>query len=497
MRSPLARRAVLLNGLALLVLVMGSLWLNQMRKGLVEARIDGLLSQAGLVSGILADVATVGDPEPMLEADRAMLVLERIPLSATTDLRLYDREGRLIASHAAVSHDIQQRALPERRGAKPMVRLPLSSPLSQDEMAQVLRGEVVTGERHTPHGLHVARVAVPIQRVQAVLGVLVLDGTDIDSVIAAERRALLPFVIAALMVLIISNAWLAGAVVRPMIRLARAADQVRLGTRRRLQVPKMMARKDEIGHLARALEAMTTRLTERAELSAQFAGDVAHELKNPLASIRSAIETLEVVETEADKDQLRKIIAHDVARIDRLVSEILAASRLEAEAATAPMGVLDLSALVGDIVRAYGHLEHDRNVSVQLTSESDGPLWVRGLEDPLGRVVRNLIDNALTFSPAGGCVRVGVQATDGQVEIHVDDDGPGIAPESLPHIFKRFYTHRPNTSKGPGQHSGLGLAIAQQIIEICGGQIRAENRTDEHGQIQGARFVVAFPQQKA
>lgn len=492
-QSPLARKAALLNGLAVLVLIMGSLWLNQMRKGLVNARLDGLLTQAELVTAILADVATVGEPEPALEAERATLVLNRIPFSPKTTFRLFGGDGSLIASNTSISRHIHTHTLSDQLpGEDEKSSPPQYTPLTQSEFQLLYSGKPVIGERRSVNDTRLARVAIPVQRVKAVLGVLVLDATDIDDVIAAERKALYPFVIIAFLVLFISNAWLVGAILHPMIRLTLAADNVRSGRAMSLEIPKLDTRKDEIGKMARAFQSMTSSLVDRAEHSARFAGDVAHELKNPLASIQSAIESLSVVKQQKQKDQLTAIIHADVKRIDHMVSAILASSRLEAELATQPMQIINMNDLVSQVVAGYKHLDDVADVMVSCKLPNETTVHISGLPDSIGRTLRNLIDNARTFAPKGTQVAVNLTVEDNMAIIHVDDCGPGVATENQARIFERFYTDRPSNQKHTN-HSGLGLAIAKHITEGCGGKIGVGNRLNDDGLVAGARFWLAFP----
>ena len=278
-----------------------------------------------------------------------------------------------------------------------------------------------------------------------------------------------------------------------MRKLAGAADNIRSGASSKLDLPRITKRHDEIGHLAQSVEAMTEALFERIVANESFAADVAHELKNPLTSIRSAVETAEMVQDDpVAREKLRKVIAQDVKRLDRLITDISNASRLEAEITRIPTERLDISRFIRDVVRTYEGLEHQRGVKVAFTDATmDAGLTVRGREGPLGQVLRNLVDNARSFSPEGDTVTVtlqqGRQGPQTTARILVEDNGPGIPEDKLEKIFERFYTDRP-AGAAFGNNSGLGLSIVAQIIETHMGTVIAENRNEG-----GARFTIELP----
>ncbi|MEL6258937.1 MAG: ATP-binding protein, partial [Pseudomonadota bacterium] len=360
-----------------------------------------------------------------------------------------------------------------------------------EEFGEALRGRLAASQRFSDRGTRIVSVSVPIQRVSAVVGVLTVESGDVEEIIRAERRALIPFILVAVTVAFTMAMGLTWMVARPVRRLANAADRVRAGDARQLELPGVMGRKDEIGRLAQSMEAMTVALVERIQLNERFAADVAHELKNPLTSIRSAVETSERVKGDPEAtERLRKLIAQDVRRLDRLITDISNASRLESEIARMPQGSVDVGELLREIVRTYGGL--DRRASVRFNDNTMGAgLLVRGRDGPLGQVVRNLVDNAISFSPEGGVVDVSLyQANRGPhpvARIVVEDRGPGIPEDKLETIFSRFYTDRPEGAAF-GNNSGLGLSIVRQIVETHNGEVRAENRPNG-----GARFTVDLP----
>jgi two-component system sensor histidine kinase ChvG len=279
-------------------------------------------------------------------------------------------------------------------------------------------------------------------------------------------------------------------------RLADGAERVRRRIRSRVEIPDFTGRRDEIGELSGALRDMTNALYSRIEAIESFAADVAHELRNPLTSLRSAVETLPLAKTDQGRQRLLAVIEHDVKRLDRLISDISDASRLDAELQRQEAAPIDLAKLLDALVKAANEIRSD-DVNVTLTFEGSAlsNFKVAGHDSRLGQVVSNLVDNARSFSPPGGTVRITCRRLKDEVEILVDDDGPGIRPEALDKIFERFYTDRPE--HGFGQNSGLGLSISKQIIEAHGGKIRVENRTSVaagHGErVLGARFVVRLP----
>jgi two-component system sensor histidine kinase ChvG len=285
------------------------------------------------------------------------------------------------------------------------------------------------------------------------------------------------------------------------LRLARAADRVTLARAREISLPDIARRDDELGDLTRSLETMTRALSERMDAIERFAADVAHEIRNPLTSIRSAVETLDLISDPVARDRLTGILKHDVGRLDRLITDISNASRVDAELSREDPVRLDLGRLLADIAAFYSETAGPAAVPVRYISPGGlDTITVLGREGPLSQVFRNLIDNARSFSSLSESptpeVRLSLRPVDREAVATVEDDGPGLPPENLETVFERFYTARP---KGAvfGGHSGLGLSIARQIVEAHGGEIRAENRTDAAGRVLGARFVVTLPEARA
>jgi two-component system sensor histidine kinase ChvG len=300
--------------------------------------------------------------------------------------------------------------------------------------------------------------------------------------------------------MVILSMLLARSIGEPVRKLAGAAEHVRRRTRTRVEIPDFTSRSDEIGHLSGAIRSMTDALYNRIEAIESFAADVSHELKNPLTSLRSAVETLPLVKTPEARDRLLGIIQHDIRRLDRLISDISDASRLDAEMQRQESAPVDLEKLLTAVVKIANEVPRDDGVKIMLTCghapDAKGGFIVPGHDSRLGQVIDNLVANARSFSPRGGIVRVGCRRLKDEVEVTVDDDGPGIRPDALERIFERFYTDRPE--QGFGQNSGLGLSISRQIIEGHGGRIWAENRLSKprgggEPEVLGARFIVRLP----
>ena len=542
--SSLTRRIVFLNLAGLVVLLAGVLYLSQFRAGLIDARVQSLLVQSEIIAGAIAASATVEtdsltiDPERLLELqtgesygpsddalsgiefpinpERVAPVLRRLISPTKTRARIYDRDGTLLIDSRNLygRGDILRFDLPPPDAAKPGLAerviigvrrwfgrgdLPLYQELGAangtgyTEVAQALNGRDASMVRINDRGEVIVSVAVPVQRFRAVRGALMLStqGAEIDEMVEAERFAIFKVFLVAAGVMIVLSMLMAGTIAGPVRRLADGAERVRRRIRTRVEIPDFTRRRDEIGHLSGALRDMTAAMYSRIEAIESFAADVAHELKNPLTSLRSAVETLPRVKSEDSRARLLAVITHDVMRLDRLISDISDASRLDAELQRQEVAAVDLAKVLEALV-AVGNEVRSDGVTVALAYEGGGPssFGVPGHDSRLGQVISNLIDNARSFSPPGATVRVTCRRVKGDVEIVVDDDGPGIRPDAMEKIFERFYTDRPD--HGFGQNSGLGLSISKQIVEAHGGRIWAENRISGD-KILGARFVVRLP----
>jgi two-component system sensor histidine kinase ChvG len=504
--SRLGRLILALNLLGLAVLIVGALVLNELRQGLVNARIDSLSTQGELIASILNQAATVGEPEPAMDAALATELLQTLSNPRAQRARLFDSQGRLVADSDWMADAVERRELPPARGSEneergfslmPRPARPTSSQVEATlarEVGVALQGRRWAGMRQSDTGQRVVSVSIPIQHVRAVLGVVTLEASDVDAIIAQERRALIPFILIAISVTVASSLLLNSLVAQPVLRMARAADRVRQARARAISLPDLAKRDDEVGDLTRSLEAMTHSLSERMDAIESFAADVAHEIRNPLTSLRSAVETLDLVSDPAARERLLNVLKNDVQRLDRLVTDISNASRLDAELSRDQPRIIDLGRLIGDIVALYQATAKPGDVQVRFTPHQGmEAVTVMGREGPLGQIVRNLIDNARSFSPPGDAVSVGMLRVKGEAIVTVSDNGPGIPPENLETVFERFYTSRPKGAAFGG-NSGLGLSIARQIATAHGGTLRAENRTGAEGRVLGAMFVLTLPE---
>ena len=550
--SSLTRRIVSLNLAGLIALVASILYLSQFRAGLIDARAQNLQEQAEIIAGAIAISATVDtntitiDPDRLLDLkpgetyggsdeysgldfpinpERVAPVLRRLISPTKTRARIFDRDGGLILDSRNLygRGDVLRFELPTPSAAKPGLAertmiairtwlnrgdLPLYRELGPEngkgyqEVVQSLDGQKSSMVRINERGEVIVSVAVPVQsQFRAVHGALMLStqGDDIDQMVTAERLAILKVGGVASAVMIVLSLLLASTIAGPVRRLADSAERVRRRIRTRVEIPDFTRRRDEIGHLSGALRDMTDALYNRIEAIEMFAADVAHELKNPLTSLRSAVETLPLARNENSRSRLLAVIEHDVKRLDRLISDISDASRLDAELQRQDMAPVDLRRLLNTLTSVANETRLGHDVTVEVRFEGRSPtdtFSVPGHDSRLGQVVSNLLVNAQSFSNAGGKVRIVCRRVKSEIEIVIDDDGPGIRDDALERIFERFYTDRPH--QGFGQNSGLGLSISKQIIEAHGGRIWAENRpgplsADGEATIAGARFVVRLP----
>lgn len=500
-----------LNLVSLLILFIGALLLNEWSRGLIEARQETLTAQGELLVRVLGEPqigVTRGEPVSLdpIEASR-WLRDNFIPEGQRA--RLFDVDGIPLADSYEVTEAIPGGPLPPARPAGSPA--PAADPdeagrqtrALQQARAQLaaevdgaLGGQPQAGIRMSETGDQVVSVSIPVRHVEQVLGVLTLEAGDVNETLAAQRRALMPFALVALGVNLLGSLLMHMFVARPVMRLSAAADEVRLQRARAISLPDLESRKDEIGDLARSLETMTAALSDRMDAIEAFAADVAHEIKNPLTSIRSALETLPLVRTDAQREKLTTLLQQDVRRLDRLITDISNASRLDAELNRDRPRPIDLTVLLSEIVGVYEAGRKPGEARVVFDPPAGGHAVVVGRDGPLGQVFRNLIDNARSFSPADGVVRVTLARDDldgaRPVRVRVDDDGPGIPPENLETVFERFYTSRPRGTAF-GTNSGLGLSIVRQIVEAHGGRVWAANRTEADGGVAGARLEVALP----
>jgi two-component system sensor histidine kinase ChvG len=550
--SSLTRRILFLNLAGLAVLVIGILYLNTFRDGLIDARVESLMTQGEIIAGAIAASATVEtdsisiDPEKLLELqageslgpgsdqldnldfpinpERVAPVLRRLISPTRTRARIYDRDANLLldSRHLYSRGQILRYDLPPVEEEQPDLvervqkfvfdffrntELPVyheqpgGNGAAFPEVVKALTGSPSTIVRVSEQGEQIVSVAVPIQRFRAVLGVLMLstEGGDIDKIVAAERKAILRvFGVAALVTAILSML-LASTIANPLRRLSAAAVRVRRGVKSREEIPDFSDRQDEIGNLSIAVRDMTNALYARIEAIESFAADVSHELKNPLTSLRSAVETLPLAKNDNSRSRLMDIIQHDVRRLDRLITDISDASRLDAELAREDAGKVDLKKFITDLVAVSREATRNKkavDIELKVAKLPQGVKghFVLGHDLRIGQVITNLIENARSFVPEEhGHIAISLARVGKFNIITVDDNGPGIRADTIDRIFERFYTDRP-AGEAFGQNSGLGLSISRQIAEAHGGTLTAENIPGtKPGEVKGARFVVTLP----
>jgi len=514
--SALTRRIIFFNAVALIILIGGVLIVQTSGRSLIDERISGIRQQALIVAGTLAEYTT-NEETHKLKQEEAESLLRQLIAPTKLRARLYGTDGKLETDTRELlpRNVVQISSLPPLdfwsrvdeewkrifdgvMGIRPFARLHPYFEAGNDgrvysEVNSALSGETATAERVDERNRMVLSVAAPIQRFKAIYGVLMVstEGGDIDDIIREERVTLIEVFAVALIVMLLSSLYLAGFIAEPIRRLAAAADTVRSGRAGRDTLPLFRERHDEIGDLAESLSAMTRALYDRIDAIESFAADVAHELKNPLTSLKSAIEMFNRAKDDAAREKLMEVVRNDVRRIDRLISDISDASRLDAELSREAHNPVDLTHLLETIVEIYQIMDVPRGVTILLTSDLPHDAKVLGLDERLGQIFRNLIDNAISFSPDNAAVSIVARAEGGRALVSVADEGPGIPPDNLESVFSRFYTERP-AEHGFGKNSGLGLSIARQIAEGANGRIWAENR-EPHG----ARFVVELPLARA
>lgn len=554
--SRLTLTIVIANLIGLVILLLGSFALTQYRDGLIQAKLEGVRAQAQIIADVLAQVAIdESSCQPVEEADIAgqeetaicalslrqrdvREVFNRVWDSFEGRVRIFnapqtfndppvtDARALLIEDVVLREDEIVAQNLPPIEQENRVVRSlkeeglwrRLSRFFSRDYRAEAARRSLedelnaalasspfaeergATSVRIDEEGELVASVSVPIRRVQAIYGIVTAESGGIDTLVEDARLSILPFFGWAVAAAILSSLLLTTMIAQPIRQLAIASDRVREGIAAagRARIPDFTNRKDEIGELSGSLKSMTQAIYARIDAIESFAADVSHELKNPLTSIRSAAETLQLAKTPEQQEKLLAVIQKDVARMDRLITDISNASRLDAELARESREAVDMVRLIKDIVTSYGYTVKEGEARV-VFEEPLQEAYVLGNPTALSQVIRNLIDNARSFSPADGEVRVILEpptARQNHSRIIVEDDGPGIPPDNLESIFKRFYTKRPQGSAF-GNNSGLGLAISRQIVNSHGGRIFAENRledpSDSQSKRMGARFIVELP----
>lgn len=536
--SPLLRRILLVNAVPPALLAAALLYLDQYQNGLLAAEVEALRTQARIYAGAIAEAAV------RVDGDRAILVPEAArPLlrrlvepSPNTQARLFDNTGLMVADSrvregpggAVVTEPLPP---PEPRGAltttvgevydrlvgvlpsglrgtggEGSVSVDVSpnaadfdwqpdlGPDRREELRLALEGGVRPYIRRTGGGRLLVSVAEPARRGGQSVGIVLLtrDAREVDARLFEIRASVLMLFATALVLTVMLSFYLARTIATPMLDLARATQRMREGEGREQTVPDpLLARDDEIGVLARDLQNSARALWARIDANERFAADVAHELRNPLTSVRSALETLRRVENPEHRNRLLDIIAEDAVRMDRLIGDISDSSRVDAELSRTVSAPVDIAPILSALAELHQATRKEDGAIVVLEAPR-GPIVVRGVEGRIVQVFRNLLGNAISFSPARGHVRVRARFAGAMVEVVIEDEGPGIPEQKLESIFERFYSERPHGERF-GQHSGLGLSISKQIVEGLRGTIAAENRRGADGTVAGARFTVRLP----
>lgn len=523
--SLLTFRILVVNVIALIFLGGGILYVDQFQDAMIQSRIDSMVKDGEVMAGALGEAATGGADTTEINLLPATQIISRLSgvtgnrarfFNAGGVLRIDSRELMAIQSviivelppEGGISEAWQSIGrkfftvldrLQKRKNLEDYHEVKDEVADHYDEVLEALQGDISYRIRRLDDNTEIITVAVPVQRFRRVLGALMLsmDTRDIKESLHQTRVTIVKFFGVALLITLALSSFLARTIVRPIMRLARSADRIRMGTHTSADIPDYSARKDEIGDLSRALKDMTNTLARQIDAVATFAADVSHELKNPLTSLRSAVETLSLVKKKADREKLTNIIRHDVDRLDRLISDISNTSRLDAEISRSNMVPVNMTALLETVTGLYGSRQNEAlpdltlkvfEGSKEIEDKAFPAFFIKGLEGQLAQVVQNLVDNAISFSHADGQVCIHLIRGGAMLTVMVEDQGSGIPEDKLEDIFERFYSERPK-GEDFGNHSGLGLSICKQIIEAHGGVIRAENRKDT----PGARFIIRLP----
>ncbi len=553
------------------ILFSGLMLLSQANRWLIEAKVESLATQARTVAAAIAANARVDTGRIVFEQDRLTdaetgrgiftddtfadmrlaiapervgPVLARLIPFGDVRARIYGPDGFLIVDSSQrlqrgqITRPGMTSSSPPATGPQLQADEPLRSfwtrllafftrsdlPVYRDigaergtnypEVAGALEGRTTRMILLTNDGEQIVAVAAPITKLEGIRGAILLSSRpgDLDEILWRQRRAMLVLSMLALLATLFASWVLRQTIAGPMKRLSDAAEHVSRSINAQAELPDFPGRRDEVGAMATAFKEMTASLYRRIEASDRFAQDVAHELKNPVAAARSTAESLVYAKTDEQRAELVRQISGEMKRLNRLITDVAKASRLDAELALQETEPLDLSLLASGVARVLGdiHSSNDRHVSVDTAPAAPDAYVVVGHEGRIGQVLTNLIDNAVSFSAPGGSVRVHIKRVGRDVVVTVDDDGPGIPEDRLEHVFRRFYSDRPQSDRTQGKNSGLGLSISREIIVAHGGQIWAENRTAAAGVavgvgetpelaerripgVAGARFTISMP----
>ena len=531
-------RIIGVNALALLSLLIGILYLGQYQTRLIEAKLEIFETEVYLMTAAISEGAVKreevkgsGNNLKILQSE-SRRIISRLQSTLGKQVLVFDHEGILIADSKIHRPDVEPQPFFSAKKEEDSFEsieilkhmagsivsllpdhndLPLytgtSSQYAQDYpdgLAAINRRLSMSVWRNTEDEI-VLTAAMPVLDHDDLLGVVMLvnEGHDIREALGDAWFDIIIIFMATLLITVLLSIYLSGLIAKPLRNLARAAENVRKGKLKHTEIPDMSERNDEIGELSIVLRDMTQALWDRMDSIEVFAADVAHEIKNPLTSLKSAVETAGIVKKREDRDKLLSIIQHDVERLDRLISDISSASRLDAELSRESFERVNLTILMKDLIDMFKNpLEREQEeqkgggysvvkdgITIKLEMPQDEDIFVMGSSGRLSQVFHNIIANALSFSSVNGFVRITLEVKANRVSIFFDDEGPGIPENHLETIFERFYSERPQ-HEDYGRHSGLGLSICKQIITAHNGVLYADNNKDRNGKTKGARFVV-------
>ena len=522
--SPLTIKILSINVIAIFVVFTAVLHLDRYEDSLIQTELEGLERQATLFANALSEVAVARNPgtQNYLSITAVQNVIDRSALDSPARSRVFGTGGELLADSYRLPGRVPSVTTKPLASVSPNIFFQkfldkffqdfFYSPTQQHvpnyqqhtiqlarafpEVISALRGSSIKTVKATTTGRKLLTVAMPIRKkYKPVLGVLLLSSDDknINVAFNSYQKELIIAVVIAIIITSALSLYLSRSITRPIRRLASAAEKIRSDRNGRHEISEVSERNDELGELSKALTQMTDDLWQRLDAIEKFAADVAHEIKNPLTSIRSAVETASKIKDNEKRDKLLALILDDVHRLDRLITDISDSSRLDTELSREKFTAID----IGKLLLAFYELRTsqkkfgEKNLTLDIM-EGNAELLILGHEIRIVQVIDNIVDNAITFSPPHGNINIVVSADTKSVTITIDDQGPGIPKGKLDAIFDRFYSERPPTEKF-GLHSGLGLSICKQITEAHNGEITAENRLDHQSITKGARFIITLP----
>ncbi len=532
--SSLTNRILRVNLISLLILVVGIIYLDQYREDLIKAELETLSSEVKLISaafseGAIRKIKSGDSNNDAIISDLAERIIERISKNNESHVRIFDLNKKMIGdsyevvrknnavqreilnkkSHNQNSYEIIDELISKIISYFPTrYNLPLYSSVMETsqnpdlfpDIDVAMKGEISFRAWKDEEGELVLTAAAPIEKEGKIYGTVLVkrDGGNIKEAIIRMQSDILKVFIGAMTVTTLLSLYLAAVIGHPLRKLAISAENVMNSRNREMEIEDLSERNDEIGELSISLRKMTHDLWNRMDAIEQFSADVSHELKNPLSSLKSALETMEKVTKKEQKEKLLDIIHHDIERLDRLITDISKASRLDAELSRDSMEKVKPAEIISSLINAYKkpleRIDDSRNIdNIRLIIDSKSRnSTILANEVRLTQIFENLISNALSFSPEDGIVTIRIDSNDNDVIISVEDEGIGIPAENLENIFERFYSHRPKHEKY-GSHSGLGLSICRQIVTAHKGKIYADNIVDDKGNVKGAKFTVIMP----